>query len=158
MPARRILSLLFLLAGVCLADGPLDRAKVGQWVLYKMANEMSMKQSIAKVEGQKVTIKNEMWIKGEALPANETPVDLRRKSDSPAERSAKGDAPKVEDGELEINGHKLKCRVYTNGTVKTWVSDDVPVTGIVRQELNGKATMELQGYGNAPDEDRLKKS
>lgn len=158
-----VLSLLALLlaAAVSFAEdaarNPLERAKAGQWVLYKMANDMSMKQSVAKVEGKKVTIKNEMWIKGQPLPTNETPVDLERKADA-TEKATKTDAIKSEDAELEVNGHKLKCKLLTQGTVKTWVCDDVPITGIVRQELNGKPTMELQGYGNALDEDRLKKS
>jgi len=56
-----------------------------------------------------------------------------------------------------VNGKKLKCKILTQSTVKTWVCDDVPITGVARQELNGKPTMELQGYGNSPDEDRLKK-
>lgn len=157
----RALALLVIAASVCLAEdaakGVLERAKAGQWVSYKMANDMSMKQSVAKVEGKKVTIKNEMWIKGQALPSNETPIDIEKKTDA-NEKAAKSDTTKVEDGELEINGHKLKCKVLTQGTVKTWVCDDVPITGIVRQELNGKPTMELTGYGNTLDEDRLKKS
>jgi hypothetical protein len=135
----------------------LERAKAGQWVSYKMKNDMAMKQSVAKVEGKKVTIKNEMWIKGQPLPSNETPIDLDRKNDA-SEKAAKTDTTKAEEGELEINGHKLKCRILTQGTVKTWVCDDVPITGIVRQELNGQPTMELTGYGNTLDEDRLKKS
>jgi hypothetical protein len=151
-----------LLATLCLAEDTtsrtaLERAKTGQWVHYKMANDMTMKQSVIKVEGKKVTIKNEMWIKGQPLPANETPIDLEKKADA-SEKATKTDAAKSEDGELEINGHKIKCKVLTQANVKTWVSDDVPITGIVRQELNGKMTMELQGYGNSLDEDRLKKS
>jgi hypothetical protein len=159
----RALAVLLVAASVsvCLAEDPgkgaLERAKVGQWVLYKMANDMTMKQSVAKVEGKKVTIKNEMWIKGQPLPSNETPIDLDRKPDA-GEKTTKSEPTKTEDGELEINGHKLKCKILTQANVKTWVCDDVPITGIVRQELNGKPTMELQGYGNTLDEDRLKKS
>ncbi|MEZ0227306.1 MAG: hypothetical protein ACAI25_01670 [Planctomycetota bacterium] len=161
MRALGLLWAVLALAAVSLAEepakGPLERAKVGQWVHYKMANDMTMKQSVIKVEGKKVTIKNEMWIKGQALPANETPIDIDRKPD-PTEKATKAEAIKTEDGELEINGHKLKCKILTQANVKTWVSDDVPITGVVRQELNGKPTMELQGYGYTPEEDRLKKS
>lgn len=137
--------------------GALERAKPGQWVLYKMQNDMAMKQSIVKVDGKKITIKNEMWIKGQALPTNETPIDIEKKVET-NEKSTKTEKARTEEGELTINGHVLKCRIVTQGQVKTWISDDVPVTGIVRQEMNGKLTLEVQGYGNAPDEDRLKKS
>jgi hypothetical protein len=154
-------AVLVLLAAVSLAEepskGPLERAKVGHWVLYKMANDMTMKQSVIKIEGKKVTIKNEMTIKGQPLPANETPIDIDRRPD-PTEKATKADTTRTEDGELEINGHKIKCKVMTQANVKTWVSDDIPITGVVRQELNGKPTMELQGYGYTLEEDRLKKS
>jgi hypothetical protein len=129
-------AVLVLLAAVSLAEepskGPLERAKVGHWVLYKT-------------------------IKGQPLPANETPIDIDRRPD-PTEKATKADTTRTEDGELEINGHKIKCKVMTQANVKTWVSDDIPITGVVRQELNGKPTMELQGYGYTLEEDRLKKS
>jgi hypothetical protein len=153
---RRALALVLLLAVASLAEdakNPLERAKVGQWVRYKMANDMAMKQSVAKVEGGRVTIKNDMWVKGRALPAQETTVDAKPKR---PEGDKKNDA-KSENVTLEINGHKLACRLITNANVHVWVSDEVPITGIVRQELSGKTTMELDGYGDAADEDRLKK-
>ena len=151
MRMRAVLLCALLLASVVFADA-LEQAKVGQWVLYKMANDMRMKQSVVKVEGKRVTIRNEMWIKGQPLPANETPIDTDKKPDS-ADKPAKTETTK---DTLTINNHKLDCRVQTQGNVKTWLSDDVPITGIVRQELDGKPTMELVGYGASPDEDRLK--
>jgi hypothetical protein len=157
----RVLSVLAFLGAVALADdpykGPLERARVGQWVTYQLPNEMRMRQSIAKVDGRKISIKNEMWIKGQALPANETPIDLDKRSEA-LEKAAKAEAgSKVEEGKLEINGHELACHIQTQGNVKTWTCDDVPITGIVRQELDGHPTLEMTGYGNSSDEDRLKK-
>ena len=129
---------------------PLEKAKVGQWVRYKMTNDMEMKQSIVKVEVKKFTIKHEMWMKGQPLPSNESVVDLEKKS----EGDKKGEAPKIEDAVLEVNAKKLKCKVSTSGNVKTWHCEEVPVYGVVRQEMDGKATMELIAWGERADEDK----
>src|SRR5207253_262273 len=99
------------------------------------------------------TIKNEMWLKGAALPPNETTIDLDKKTD-PADKKAND---KVEEGSLVVNGTTLKCRIHTQDKVKSWFSDDVPITGIVRQELDGKPTMELLGWGDKPEDDKTKK-
>ena len=137
--------------------GPLDHAKSGQWVLYQMANDMRMKQSIVRVEGKtRITIKNEMWIKDKVLPSMETTVDIEKRPDT-GEKPPKVDPPKVEDGTLEVAGHSFKCRIQTQGSVKTWSSDQIPITGIVRQELDGKMTMEVAGFGQTEGEDLLRK-
>ncbi len=153
---RRSVLLWLLLAAVALADEPklpLDKAKVGQWALYKMANDMKMRQSVVKVEGRKVTIKNEMWIKGQPLPVQETVIDLDKK----VEGARPSEQPKTEEETLELNGHSIKCKVQTLQNVKTWIGEDVPITGVVKYEIDGKTVMELVGYGDRPDEDKLKK-
>lgn len=135
----------FSAAAIAEEKNPLEKAKVGQWAKYKMQNDMEMKQSIVKVEGRKVTIKNEMWMKGTALPANETVVDLDKKAEG---GEKKGDAPKVENATIEINGKKLNCKVITTNNVKTWTSDEIPIYGLVKSEMDGKPTMELVGWGD----------
>jgi hypothetical protein len=125
---------------------PLEHAKVGQWVKYKMQNDMEMKQSIVKVDGKKITIKNEMWMKGTALPANETVVDLDKKAEGGDAK--KGEAPKMEDAEVTVNGKKLHCKVQTQNNIKTWMCEEIPVYGVVKSEMDGKPTMELVSWGD----------
>ena len=153
---QRLSIIIVLLAAVAIADdvkGPLDRAKVGQWALYKLANDMKMRQSVVKVDGRKITIRNEMWIKGQALPVQDTVIDLDKK----VEGARATETPKTEDDTLELNGHSIKCRVQTLQNVKTWIGEDVPITGVVKYEIDGKPVMELVGYGDRADEDKLKK-
>jgi hypothetical protein len=164
MRRRAVLALVALLGALGsshaeepLYHGPLDHAKVGQWVLYQMANDMRMKHSIVRVEGKsRITIKDEMWIKDKALPAMETTVDIEKRPDT-GEKQPKVEPPKVEEGTLEVASHSFKCRIQTQQSMKTWFSDQIPVMGIVRQELDGKMTMEVAGYGQTDGEDLLKK-
>jgi len=162
MRARSVVAILAVLGAAALADdsykGPLEHAKAGQWVQYKMANDMRMRQSIVKVDGAKITIKNEMWIKDKALPAMETPVDLSKRADAGGDKPAKAEATKAEEAPpIEVGGRSFKCRVVTQGSVKTWLSEQVPITGVVKVELNGTVAMELTGYGQSEGEDLLKK-
>ena len=127
---------------------PLERAKVGQWAKYKLQNDMEMKQSVTKVDGRKVTLRNEMWMKGSALPANDTVVDLDKKLDA---GDRKNETPKVEEDTVTVAGKKLKCRVTILGSVRTWISDEVPVYGVVKQTMEDKVTMELVAWGDTPE-------
>jgi hypothetical protein len=153
-----VLSLGFGLAGSTLADdavkSPLEHAKVGQWTRYRIQADSEMKQAVVKVEGRKITIKTQMWIKGAELPSAELPVDLDKKTDP---NDKKPPEAKVEEGTQVVNGKTLKCRVHTQDKMKTWFSDDVPIMGIVRQELDGKPTMELLAWGDKADEDKGRK-
>ena len=127
---------------------PLARAKVGQWVEYKMPNEMGMKQSITKVDGKKVTIKTETTMNGSVVSSSEAVVDLEAKPAGEAAAPA-APAPKVEVAEetLEVAGKKLKCRVTSVGEAKTWMSEDVPVNGLVKTRTGEMVAMELVGWG-----------
>ena len=109
---------------------------------------MEMKQSVTKVDGRKVTLRNEMWMKGSALPANDTVVDLDKKLDA---GDRKNETPKVEEDTVTVAGKKLKCRVTILGSVRTWISDEVPVYGVVKQTMEDKVTMELVAWGDTPE-------
>jgi hypothetical protein len=148
--AHRALAALALLVAVAsgssaddLPKNPLEGAKVGQWVRYKLPQDLEQKLTVTAVDGKKVSVKAETILAGSVVASSVSVTDLEAKAPAPA----KTDDVKVEETTLVIKGKKLKCRLTTTATSKTWTSADVPVTGIVKIESNGVLVQELIDWG-----------
>lgn len=123
----------------CLKD-----VKVGEWVKYKMQGGMEMKQTVAKVTEKEVTLSKEMFMDGKALgKPNETKIPRKAEGDA----SGEGEKPKTSSATVKVKGKDVKCVVIEASGSKTYMSNDIPVTGIVKSEAGGKVTMELIDYG-----------
>lgn len=144
-------------------ENPYKKAKVGDWVEYKMANKVggfavdtTQKKTVVKVSDTEVTL--ELETNGAKIPIT---IKLDQKYDPTA---AMKDAKVTKTGEgaekLDAAGKSVDTKwtstevVTNNMTIKSkvWMSTDVPLDGIVKMESdmggNGKMLMELTGYGS----------
>jgi hypothetical protein len=168
-----VLSLLVAVVGYTSAeepDMPLTRAKVGDWVLFKMDNpqsKMSMRMEVTEVTDKTVTIKSVTTINGMELPVDVKTMDKISKGDPAVEQRNRKEFNYVDTGKgqetLKINGKDYRCdwksmtTTSTAGgvTVKTesklWMSKDAPVYGMVRTETKSMGqtyVMELVDSGH----------
>lgn len=130
--------------------------KVGQWVTYKIMGGMEQKQSVTAIEGEGddriITLKMETMMNGQALSTNEQKINLK---DSKAqEAKAREENPNVEITEetVTVAGKTFNAVVLSakmeGVESKTYMSADVPVTGLIKMEVSGMGTMmELVDFG-----------
>jgi hypothetical protein len=150
---------------------PFAKAKVGDWISYKIetagAAAMTMKQTVTAKDTDSVTLKIEMDAGGKKMHSAEQRVSLKEAFDptrmlqSP---QSKAEVAKLEEGTqtLSLGGKKYACtwvknKIVTqaNGqkyetTSTMWVSKDVPLGGLVRAETETAGTktlIELTGSG-----------
>jgi hypothetical protein len=147
-------ALLFCALGFARGDEePLADAKVGEWTLMKQkiswpgGSAVSFVYAyVSKVDGRKVSVVTQTLNEDgkTGLMAGVTTVrDLDKK---PEPGDAKATKATVSYEDLDVNGKKIKCKkteteVLTNGvtaTTTTWVSNDVPVHGLVRLVVKDK--------------------
>jgi hypothetical protein len=152
------------------AEQPLKRAKVGDYVVFKMDNaqaKMTMRQEVTAVTDKEVTIRSTTTINGMELKASDQTIDFTKKADPAVEAKNRKDNNVVETGKgqetLKINGKEYKC-AWTSNTVtvkngnmefitesKVWTSQDAPLYGLVKtvsKVLGQVAVMELTEAGN----------
>jgi hypothetical protein len=150
---------------------PFSKAKVGDWITYKIetaAGAMTMKQTVTAKDSDSVTLKIEMSAGGKPLHAAEQRVSLKEPFDpSRMLQSAESKAPVVKLAEgnetLSLAGKKYPCSwvkskitTQANGqnyetTSTMWVSKDVPLGGLVKAETEtagAKTLIELTGMGS----------
>lgn len=130
----------------------LKDAKVGEWALYSMPTTpgMQMKQTVIKVTPKRVTLKTEMIMSGKAMNTSQQIIPLTGKA--PKIPGAKAGAkPKISKGTVKVKDKELECIIMeveaSTGSQKSKMSKDVPVTGMVSTENNGKVMMKLIDYG-----------
>jgi hypothetical protein len=150
---------LALLGGLAAAQDkthPFAKAKVGDWVGYKVETggqsaDITIKQTVTARDAEVVTLKVEMTMGGKPLQATDQHVSLREPFDPVRmlqSAAVKSQVSKLGEGEetLTVAGKKYKCtwvknKVATefNGRTletnsKMWVSKDAPLGGLVRAE------------------------
>jgi hypothetical protein len=103
----RFIGVLFLLVAVVgyasaeEPDMPLTRAKVGDWVLFKMDNpqsKMSMRMEVTEVTDKTVTIKSVTTINGMELPVDVKTMDKISKGDPAVEQRNRKEFNYVDTG------------------------------------------------------------
>lgn len=132
-------------------ENVLEDAKVGEWVSYKMpqANGMTTNQTIVKITKDEIVLKVETKMPGMDLPPTEIKIPKKPAHESP---DYKGPKPKVSKGQIEVKGKKIDCYIVemdmaSGQKVKSYMSNSIPVSGLIKVEINRKVSMELVDYG-----------
>ena len=169
---KRFVSCLVLLnvAGLTLAqdaDLPLKRAKVGDYVVFKMTGPVtgSMRQEVVAVSDKDVTVKTVTTLKGMTLPTEVKAYPINSKSDpATLNKDVKIVAESSGTETLKIGGKEYKCtwRAVTTlakvadmevrSEAKVWISKDAPVFGMVKTvstTFGTTTTVELSEAGGA---------
>jgi hypothetical protein len=156
-------------------ENPFRKAKVGDFVAYKMTTslmgnklELSMKQTVTAKNEKEVTLNTATMFMGNALPGQETKVDLTKPYDPAAAATGdkKGKFEKTGEGKekIKIGNKEYECTWMTgkvtadaNGMklesdIKAWFSPSVPLTGMIKLEMKSdlaNVVMELSESGSA---------
>jgi len=172
-----VVTMMVVLAGTLFgAEGvnPLKAGKVGDWVETKTTTdtmgtkmEQTMRQEIVKKDDASVTLKTEIAMMGQKMPAQETVIPFDTIATAPVaagsgmviEKIAEGDETiKIGDKEYKCHWVKNKTSMEAAGmkveqTNTVWTCPDVPVNNMVKmvveQESPAKSvtTQELVGCG-----------
>ena len=149
------------------ADLPLKRAKVGDYVVFKMTGPItgSMRQEVIAVSDKDVTVKTISTLNGMTLPAEVKAYPISSKADPAAgNKDVKIVAESSGTETLKIGGKDYRCTwraVTTSAKVgdmevkseaKVWISRDAPVFGMVKTvstTFGMTTTVELSEAGGA---------
>ena len=156
-------------------DNPFKKAKVGDWVEYKMSGgdiAGTTKMTIVTADDKEVAYEIagtfSFMGKESKAPLQTIKVDLTKDYDAISAANLKRTGTKIEKvgegtekikfgkNELETKWTMLKCTTVVNDLTmvsefKMWFSKDVPVSGLVRMDTTVgtfKSTLELTGYGS----------
>ncbi|MCD6459269.1 hypothetical protein J7L67_01210 [bacterium] len=128
----------------CMSD-----VKPGEWVLYELPSSIQQKHTVLDVTDGVATVQIQTLMNGKVISDIEQKVVLSDLADRSASFS-----PKVYAGETEVKDQKIKCTVVeadVQGRVsKTYMSNDIPVMGIILSEYDGNPAMKLIDYGFEP--------
>jgi hypothetical protein len=149
------------------AELPLKRAKVGDYVVYKMTGSAAgtMRQEVVAVSDKDVTVKTVSTIAGMTLPADVKVFPLTSQPDPNAgNKDVKIIAESAGTETLKIGGKDYRCTwravtVLANAAgmevkseSKVWISKDAPVFGMVKTvstTFGTTTTVELSEAGAA---------
>ena len=147
---------------------PLRDAEAGEWVKWRMkiqGQEVIRVQRVVEAREDVVVMETELLDEaGEAVEAPSgrggnrmrtgTWEQPRSKTLSLAGRGTRRASVEVEEDEIEVAGTTYKCTLITitlkgrrARVIKRWISDQVPVSGVVREERNGVVVRELLASG-----------
>lgn len=136
---------------------PTKNVKAGQWVSYKVMGGMEQKHSITNVEGsgddRVITLKMETIMNGQAMGGEEQKIPLKNSRAAQEEAWKAAPDAKISDVKVTVNGKEYDAVLLemTNQgmTTKMYMSEKVPVTGIVKMEVTGMPgpMMELVDFG-----------
>jgi hypothetical protein len=156
-------------------DNPLRKARVGDYLLYKMTTkvmdnnlEVTLKQIVSRKDAKELTLSSVATFAGEEVPSKEMKIDLTKPYDPVRAALQDGKNGKFEkSGEgketVTLGGKAYACTwlagkvtaevdgMKINAQVKMWFSKSVPLSGLVKMEMNSpssKMVMELTGSGN----------
>ena len=136
---------------------PMLKAKVGQWVSYKMMGGMEMKQTITAIDGsgdaQTITIKSETMVPGQPAQAQEQKIAMKDAKEMQANAWKEAGEVKISEGTVAVKGKDVPAVIveFTKDgmTSKIFMSDAIPVSPIVKMEIGGMPgpMMELADFG-----------
>ena len=137
---------------------PLKNAKEGQWVTYIMMDgQAEQTQTLVKIEGtgddRKLTMKIELKVDGQLQDTQEQTISY--KDAVQEQQTAFDDNPdaKISPAKMEVKGAEVDGMVIEFAQegmeCKLFLSDAVPVVGIVKMEVKGMPglMMELKDFG-----------
>ena len=144
-------------------ENPFKKAKVGDWAEYKMTTSVGginidgkIKMTVTAKDDKEATLKTTATVNGMEVPGQETKIDLTKPydptnlgqipkgADVKVEKDGEGkEKLKVGNKDYETNWMKLKVTTKANGIdvkadMKIWMSKDVPLSGMVKMDMNSK--------------------
>ncbi len=134
-----------------LLPNPWEGCGKGSWAKYRMVTEaagtkteMEMTTTLVNFDEESYTIKTDMVMGGNAIPGQETKINLRQKA-------AGGEAPKSEEGDEKVKVAKgeMACHwvktTTDQGWSQSWTSAEVPgrTVKILAEYAGSKTEMEL---------------
>ena len=143
------------------APDRLPKAKAGEWVMFKLMGGMQQKQTITDIKGSgddmEVTIKTEVIMNGATASTAEQTIKVgemkKMQADAKAQADASGAKVAYSNETVEVKGKKFDAVVVTTEvqgmTAKTYMSDEMPVGGIIKMYTTGMAepVMEVIDFG-----------
>jgi hypothetical protein len=151
------------LLGMCLLAGTLQaeekipnmmaNAAVGDWILLEMQGGIQMKQVVEAVTPEALTLKIETIMNGQVLNSMSQQIKRTQGEFTDPSVTAAPNTPKptITKGTTSVKGKDLECWIIEMDVQgkksRTYMSKDVPITGIVKSELDGKAVMTLVDFG-----------
>lgn len=165
-------SLALLIPIICLAsfapafaetvdDPALKDAKVGDWIEHRLVMppelgmETSTRQTIVAMTASEVTVEQatKMTMGGKPMPPQTQSMTRPRQIERSKADAAKND-PKAKSSEEKLkasDGKEYACTVYEveeqGKKGRTWICKELPLSGLVRSEADGKVLMEMVGWG-----------
>ncbi len=139
-------------AGGAPFPNPVHDAQEGEWVRYRVTapvGEVELTLEVVAIEGDQVAVAATVALQG-------------RTATAPVSRNPRSKAYQFPEGvtatwapdpdALDVGGREVTCRVVTltregGPSAKLWISPDVPLGGIVREERDGKIVRELIDFG-----------
>lgn len=147
-------------------DETLKDARVGDWIELRMVMppELNMtsstRQSILEVTKDEVVVEavGTTAMNGKPLPAQKMPPQRRarfiEKAAQPSEETTSAKANQSREKVLAADGKEYDCLVIESEVggkkARTFICKELPLGGLVRSELDGKATLEMIGWGRGP--------
>ncbi len=122
---------------------PYKNAKEGDWVVHEMKGGMQMRQTVVAVSPDTVTIEIQTIMNGNVVHKQTMDQERNSKPDLKALGVKEGGPePKISEDTLTIKGKKIKCTLIVTEkddiTTKIWLSEEIPVNGLVKTEMTGK--------------------
>ncbi len=143
-------------ADATVADIPLrlKNAQKGEWVKYNTASGMVQKQTVVhiteKEDDTAYSIQTELSMDGESLQSMTHIFSLNEAIEEQGDMGD-DDSVTVTRGTETIDGKDYDTitieTVIEDSTVQTVMSEEIPVTGIIRVVINGEAFLELDSFG-----------
>ena len=154
------------------AENPFKKAKVGDWVEYKIVNKAggmnmdgSQKQTVTAKTDEECTVEVAMKMMGQEMKSSYT-VKLNEKFDPMKQPGMDATVKELGTGEdkvtidgKELNTKWVEAEVVTKAggqemkiKTKAWTSTEVPLGGLVKMDSDmgamGKMNMELTKFGS----------
>jgi hypothetical protein len=127
------------------AENPAFDARVGEWLKARrrqQGRETTVLLRVKDVTDSEVVL--------ESAVDGQEPTEVREARSRDLSLRGERTGPDAKET-LTVNGAELHCTVVTiatrRGTERRWLTNEVPVTGVVRRELNGTAVFELLDWG-----------
>lgn len=148
---------------------PLADSQVGDWVSYAISDDGRQEQKMTVIrrdgdgDGLKVVVKYDTYVNGMLTNSGTTTHSGADFAGQLPVQPGEGVEVEIDARDIEVKGEAIPCivvKVTKNEgggkppVVREWfLSDMIPVYGVVRQSENGKSTSRLLDYGYGGVED-----
>lgn len=144
---------------------PLGDAEVGDWVRYAVSADGNQEQRMTVVRRQgegddlKITVKYDTYSQGKLVNSGQTIHDAKDFTNELPAQAGHAEI-NIDEEEVEVKGTTLVVTVVrfaeepeegkkTGKTREWYLSDDIPVYGVIKQVENGEKTSSLLDFGFA---------